>query len=326
MGFLDTDLNDDGAIDVSYFVVAGAPRARARRGGDSRLRDFVAGGVGDPRRHPPVERRQYAHRGRRRDVPDHGQQLRRDGVGAPVTQDPRDKGTRNATRRPGEKEGRRLLGGTGAATATSGLGGIADVASRGLRSDVLSVLQMEDIATENFRCAERAVYPLDPRQYGAFMAFRDVRQKGTFSPTLGSGKSTEHPARPPGTVANRQRITTSMNSIDSLLHESRRFAPSAEFAANAIAKPELYEAAAADRLGFWADQARAPALARALHPDPRLEQPAVREVVRRRQAQRRLQLPRPPRRWPATATASPSTGRASPATAAASPTPSSPPR
>jgi acetyl-CoA synthetase len=47
-----------------------------------------------------------------------------------------------------------------------------------------------------------------------------------------------------------------MNSIDSLLHESRRFAPSAEFAAQAIAKPELYEAAAADRLGFWADQAR----------------------------------------------------------------------
>ena len=47
-----------------------------------------------------------------------------------------------------------------------------------------------------------------------------------------------------------------MNSIDSLLHESRRFAPSPEFAANAIAKPELYEAAASDRLGFWADQAR----------------------------------------------------------------------
>jgi acetyl-CoA synthetase len=51
-------------------------------------------------------------------------------------------------------------------------------------------------------------------------------------------------------------MTTSMTSIDSLLHESRRFQPSAEFAANAIAKPELYEAAAADRLGFWADQAR----------------------------------------------------------------------
>jgi acetyl-CoA synthetase len=47
-----------------------------------------------------------------------------------------------------------------------------------------------------------------------------------------------------------------MSSIDNLLHESRRFAPTPEFAANAIATPELYEAAARDRLGFWADQAR----------------------------------------------------------------------
>jgi acetyl-CoA synthetase len=51
-------------------------------------------------------------------------------------------------------------------------------------------------------------------------------------------------------------MTTSMTSIDSLLHEDRRFPPAPEFAANAIAKPELYEAAKADRLGFWADQAR----------------------------------------------------------------------
>ncbi|MDQ1569881.1 MAG: acetyl-CoA synthetase [Actinomycetota bacterium] len=46
------------------------------------------------------------------------------------------------------------------------------------------------------------------------------------------------------------------NSIDSLLHESRQFPPSAEFAADSIAKPELYAEAAADRVGFWADQAR----------------------------------------------------------------------
>jgi acetyl-CoA synthetase len=44
--------------------------------------------------------------------------------------------------------------------------------------------------------------------------------------------------------------------IDSLLHETRRFAPSAEFAAAAEAKPELYDEARADRLGFWADRAR----------------------------------------------------------------------
>lgn len=47
-----------------------------------------------------------------------------------------------------------------------------------------------------------------------------------------------------------------MASIDNLLHEPRRFAPTPEFAANAIARPELYDRARADRLGFWADQAR----------------------------------------------------------------------
>lgn len=47
-----------------------------------------------------------------------------------------------------------------------------------------------------------------------------------------------------------------MNSIDSLLHEDRRFPPSPDFAANAVAGPELAEAAAVDRLQFWADQAR----------------------------------------------------------------------
>ncbi|SEB95144.1 acetyl-coenzyme A synthetase [Paramicrobacterium humi] len=44
--------------------------------------------------------------------------------------------------------------------------------------------------------------------------------------------------------------------IDNLLHENRRFAPSEEFAAKAVAQPSLYEEAAADRLGFWANQAR----------------------------------------------------------------------
>jgi len=55
----------------------------------------------------------------------------------------------------------------------------------------------------------------------------------------------------------KARTTMSNTTIDSLLHEKRRFPPSADFVANAIAQPELYEAAAADRLGFWADQARA---------------------------------------------------------------------
>ena len=46
-----------------------------------------------------------------------------------------------------------------------------------------------------------------------------------------------------------------MTSIDSLLHESRRFPPSPEFVANAVATPALAAAAASDRLGFWAAQA-----------------------------------------------------------------------
>ncbi|PRY65383.1 acetyl-coenzyme A synthetase [Glaciihabitans tibetensis] len=48
----------------------------------------------------------------------------------------------------------------------------------------------------------------------------------------------------------------SRNSIDSLLLETRRFAPPPEFAANAIADADLYERAAQDRVQFWADTAR----------------------------------------------------------------------
>src|SRR5262249_25143824 len=47
------------------------------------------------------------------------------------------------------------------------------------------------------------------------------------------------------------------SQIDHLLNENRRFAPPAEFAAEAIADAEYYERAAADREGFWAEQAKA---------------------------------------------------------------------
>ncbi|HEY6948649.1 MAG TPA: AMP-binding protein, partial [Gemmatimonadales bacterium] len=43
--------------------------------------------------------------------------------------------------------------------------------------------------------------------------------------------------------------------IDTLLSEARRFPPPPEFAAQALAKPELYERAKRDRLAFWAEQA-----------------------------------------------------------------------
>jgi acetyl-CoA synthetase len=45
-------------------------------------------------------------------------------------------------------------------------------------------------------------------------------------------------------------------SLENLLTEERRFAPDPDFAAQANAHPELYAWAAADRTGFWADQAR----------------------------------------------------------------------
>ena len=44
--------------------------------------------------------------------------------------------------------------------------------------------------------------------------------------------------------------------IENLLRETRRFPPSAEFVAQAVAKPDLYTEANADRLAFWAKQAR----------------------------------------------------------------------
>jgi len=44
--------------------------------------------------------------------------------------------------------------------------------------------------------------------------------------------------------------------IDHALEEIRRFRPSPEFAAQAVADAGLYDAARADRLEFWADQAR----------------------------------------------------------------------
>ena len=51
-------------------------------------------------------------------------------------------------------------------------------------------------------------------------------------------------------------MSTVSSQIDHLLNETRRFAPPAEFAAQAVATTELYEQAAEDLEGFWADRAR----------------------------------------------------------------------
>jgi acetyl-CoA synthetase len=45
-------------------------------------------------------------------------------------------------------------------------------------------------------------------------------------------------------------------ALSNLMHEDRRFPPSEEFAAAAVAKESLYDEAAADRLAFWETQAR----------------------------------------------------------------------
>ncbi|NKX55868.1 acetyl-coenzyme A synthetase N-terminal domain-containing protein, partial [Arthrobacter mobilis] len=53
-----------------------------------------------------------------------------------------------------------------------------------------------------------------------------------------------------------QDTPLSAPALENLLHENRRFAPDPEFAANAVARPGVYEEAAADRPAFWTRQAR----------------------------------------------------------------------
>ena len=43
----------------------------------------------------------------------------------------------------------------------------------------------------------------------------------------------------------------SNEALSNLLHEERRFPPSEEFARDAVAKADLYDTAAKDRLAFW---------------------------------------------------------------------------
>jgi acetyl-CoA synthetase len=45
-------------------------------------------------------------------------------------------------------------------------------------------------------------------------------------------------------------------ALSNLSHEDRRFPPTAQFTADAVAKADLYEQAAKDRLAFWDEQAR----------------------------------------------------------------------
>ena len=123
----------------------------------------------------------------------------------------------------------------------------------------------------------------------------------------------------PETPGSESRET--QETLSNLLHETRRFAPPAELAAAANVTAEAYAEAEQDRLAFWAEQADR--LTWSKRWDTTLDwQPAVRQVVRRRRAQRRLQLRGPPRRGrPRRQGRLPLGGRAR-ATAAPSPTPS----
>ena len=85
-------------------------------------------------------------------------------------------------------------------------------------------------------------------------------------------------------------------ALSNMLHEERRFEPPEELARNANVKAEAYARAESDRLAFWEEQADRLTLGNALEGRPGLVRGAVREVVHRRPAQRRVQLPRSARR------------------------------
>ncbi|HET9077825.1 MAG TPA: acetate--CoA ligase [Acidimicrobiales bacterium] len=51
-------------------------------------------------------------------------------------------------------------------------------------------------------------------------------------------------------------MTDASQDLSALLRENRRFEPSPEFAAAAVAQPEIYDRADADPVGFWEEQAR----------------------------------------------------------------------
>ena len=93
----------------------------------------------------------------------------------------------------------------------------------------------------------------------------------------------------------RERMAESGPTLSNLSTESRSFPPSEEFAAQANATEDWYARGDDDREAFWAEQADRLHWAPEVGQGPRLGR-AVRQVVRRRQAQRRLQLRRPARR------------------------------
>ncbi|WP_104140812.1 acetate--CoA ligase [Arthrobacter sp. ZGTC131] len=60
----------------------------------------------------------------------------------------------------------------------------------------------------------------------------------------------------PGSTATAAATSQQGDALENLLHENRKFAPSEDFAANAVVGAEAYAEAEADRPAFWAKQAR----------------------------------------------------------------------
>ncbi|WP_264794159.1 AMP-binding protein, partial [Arthrobacter mangrovi] len=56
--------------------------------------------------------------------------------------------------------------------------------------------------------------------------------------------------------ANGASSAAKSDALENLLQENRKFAPSEEFAANAVVHADIYAEADADRVAFWAKQAR----------------------------------------------------------------------
>ncbi len=109
------------------------------------------------------------------------------------------------------------------------------------------------------------------------------------------GPSTTHPARRRRHVVTTESTVPSPE-IEALFAEERKFPPSPEFVAQANVDAQRLRGGGARLRGVLGEaRPRADLVVRAVREDARVG-PALREVVRRRQAERRLQLRRPARR------------------------------
>ena len=112
------------------------------------------------------------------------------------------------------------------------------------------------------------------------------------------GSTTRPPEDTPADTAHEERLMSdeSSGTLANLSTEERRFEPPDDFAENANLTAEAYDEAEDDRLGLLGEAGRASRLGDQSGTRSSTGTTPVREVVRRRQAQRRLQLRRPARR------------------------------